>query len=92
MARRKVTRLSVASRVMAASLGGYAVCYAWISALVLLVPMDRVDAVILFTCLAFILFVAIILRAFAIASPRRLWIEILVGAALPAAIALGATR
>ncbi|KFG88918.1 putative iron uptake protein [Sphingobium herbicidovorans NBRC 16415] len=83
---------AVLPRVLAASVGAYAVCYAWIGALVLILPMDRVDANILATNAAFLLFVGIILRSFAIRGVRRLWLEIAGGTALPTIIILGAMR
>ncbi|WP_375198115.1 hypothetical protein, partial [Sphingobium sp.] len=64
----------------------------WICAAVRLLPMDAVDANILATCLAFILFVAVILRAFAVRSVTRIWSELLVGTALPFALMLGVAR
>ena len=93
MGRRKAAKTAwraVLPRVLAASIGAYAVCYAWIGALVLVLPMDRVDANILATNAAFLLFVGIILRSFAIPSIKRLWLEIAGATLLPAAIILGA--
>jgi hypothetical protein len=81
-----VTRWGIASRTMAASIGGYGVCYAWVAALALTLPMDRIDATILATCLAFILYVAIILRVFAIRSEKRMWAELLATGLVPMAI------
>lgn len=80
---------AVLPRVLAASIGAYAVCYAWISALVLSLPMDKVDANILATNAAFLLFVGIIVRSFAIRSVTRLWLEIAGATALPAVTILG---
>ncbi|ATI80478.1 iron transporter [Sphingobium yanoikuyae] len=83
---------TIAPRVLASTVGAYGLCYAWICAAVRLLPMDAVDANILATCLAFILFVAVILRAFAVRSVTRIWGELLVGTALPFALMLGVAR
>lgn len=89
MARQEPGWRTVTARVLAASVGAYALCYAWIAAAVRLLPMEAVDANILATCLAFVLFVAVILRAFALRSARRVWLELLVGTALPVGLMLG---
>ena len=88
MAAGKVSWRDVAPRVAAASIGAYALCYAWTAALIGLLPMERVDATIVATSFAFLLFVFLILRAFAIRDVKRLWGEMLVGTAVPALILL----
>lgn len=90
VSRRHVTRWGIASRSIAASIGGYGICYAWVAALVIMLPMDPIDATILATCLAFILYVAIILRVFAIHSERRMWTELMATGIAPMAIIWGA--
>ncbi|WP_395336312.1 hypothetical protein WBP06_19420 [Novosphingobium sp. BL-8H] len=57
-----------------------------------LLPMDAVDANILATCFAFVLFVVVILRAFALRSALRVWLELLAGTALPLCLMLGGVR
>lgn len=78
------------ARILAASVGAYGFCYAWIAALAMLLPritkIDSVDATIIATSVAFLAFVVIILRGFSIRSPLRLWIEITVGTVLPVAL------
>ncbi|AOR79905.1 hypothetical protein [Novosphingobium resinovorum] len=83
---------AIAARVLAATVGAYALCYAWIGAAVRVLPMDGVDANILATCLAFMVFVAVILRAFAVRSVTRIWCELLLGTALPMGLLLGLGR
>ncbi|MFC4256480.1 hypothetical protein ACFOWT_13740 [Croceibacterium xixiisoli] len=80
--------MSLPLRVAAAILGGYAVVYAWIYALVLILPMDPIEATILTTCAGFIVYVLIALRAFAVTSLRRVWGEIILATGLPVVIAL----
>jgi|GEM_PF-1333963 hypothetical protein len=90
MARQEPGWRTVTARVLAASAGAYALCYAWIGAAVRLLPMEAVDATILATCLAFVLFVVVILRAFALRSARRVWLELLAGTVLPICLMLAA--
>lgn len=87
MAARTARWRALSLRILAASVGGYVVCYTWICALIAVLPMDGVDATILATGLAFMLFTAIVLRAFAIGSVVRLWLEIVVATLVPAAVA-----
>lgn len=95
-ARREPGWREIVPRLLAASIGAYALCYAWIGAAVRLLPMvipiDGVDANILATCLAFILFVVAALRAFALRSTLRVWVELLTGTALPLCLLLGSSR
>lgn len=92
MAARKVGWREILFRVLAASLGSYALCYAWAAVLIRLLPMDGVDATILATGLAFLLFVFLILHCFAVRSVRRLRREMLIGIAIPLIILIGTGR
>lgn len=95
-ARREPDRREIVARLLAASIGAYALCHAWISAAVRLLPtvapIDGVDANILATCLAFILFVVAALRAFALRSALQVWAELFAGTALPLCLLLGFDR
>lgn len=92
MAAKRIGLGHITARVLAASVGAYGLCYVWIVALVLLLPrvtaLDGVDATIVSTCGSFVVFVVIILRAFAVRAISRLWLEIAV-AAVPAAAVTG---
>ncbi|MFT3964289.1 MAG: hypothetical protein QM690_00215 [Sphingobium sp.] len=92
MAVRKVNWREVLSRVMAASIGAYVLCYAWTGALICLLPMEKVDATIVSTGIAFLLFVFLILRAFAVRSLVRLWSELLVGTVVALLVMAGLPR
>jgi hypothetical protein len=79
-------RLGVASRAVAAILGGYALTATASGLLALTLPMQRADAVLTATLLSFILYVCAALWAFAADSALRAWL----GIAVPAAVcALG---
>jgi hypothetical protein len=80
MAAQRIGWGNLLARILAATVGAYALCYAWVAALVLLLPrttrIDGIDATIFSTSGAFLLFVAIILRAFSIRSIARGWAEL----------------
>jgi len=92
MAVTKIGWVTLFIRIALASVGAYGLCYAWIAALVLLLPrltpLDGVDAAIVSTCGAFILFAAIIVRAFAIRRVARLAVE-MAGACVVALVIIG---
>ncbi|WP_051237521.1 hypothetical protein [Ottowia thiooxydans] len=66
-------RLSVASRVMAAAVGGYLLTSALAVLLALLLPVARSQAVVLGTDLGFLLAIPILLWAFHTRSALRAW-------------------
>ncbi|CAD5106409.1 DUF3649 domain-containing protein [Zestomonas carbonaria] len=75
---------SVLSRTLAALLGGYLFTYAFTAALARLLPLDKVDAMVVATLLSFVLYTLVILWAFACRSAWRVW------AGLALALPLGA--
>lgn len=66
-------RISVASRTVAAIVGGYALSAAACAALGLALPMARATAVFSATMLSFALFCAVVMWAFYAPSARRVW-------------------
>jgi hypothetical protein len=71
-------RLSVASRIVAAVVGGYAAAGAVGAFLAPLLPMARADAVLTMTLASFAVYAAAILWAFAARSARLAWLGLLV--------------
>ncbi|MDE1164981.1 MAG: DUF3649 domain-containing protein [Pseudomonas sp.] len=75
-------RLAVASRVVAAALGGYvlaslaSVCVAW------LMPGSRADAVVTAMMLSFLVYLVAVLWCFACHSAWRAWLGLLLPIAL----------
>lgn len=66
-------RWAVASRVIAAFGGGYALIWTATAALALLWPLPRAQAVLAATMLSFALYTAFLLWAFHARSVRRVW-------------------
>ncbi|RDD69126.1 DUF3649 domain-containing protein [Paracoccus versutus] len=75
-------RLSVASRSLAAILGGYLAANLFVPAFARLVPMPPRDAAQLALMLSFVVFAAASVWAFACRSAARAWAGILGAAAL----------
>ncbi|MES2026383.1 MAG: DUF3649 domain-containing protein [Pseudomonadota bacterium] len=75
-------RLGVASRAIAAILGGYAVTALTTAVLSLVLPMARVDAVMMATLLSFTVYTCAVLWVFAARSAFHAWI----GIGLPAVV------
>ncbi|ABR91018.1 Uncharacterized conserved protein [Janthinobacterium sp. Marseille] len=75
-------RLGVASRAVAAILGGYAVTALATALLAVILPMVRIDAVLTATLLSFTVYTCAVLWVFAARNAFRAWI----GIVLPAAI------
>lgn len=69
-------RLGIASRAIAAILGGYAVTAITIALLSLALPMARVDAVMTATLLSFTVYTCAVLWVFAARDALRAWIGI----------------
>ncbi len=80
-------RLSVASRIAAATAGGYAFATAVAVLLSRVLPMPLADAVLAMTLASFGAYATAILWAFAARSPRVAWFGLLVPAALCGALA-----
>jgi hypothetical protein len=69
-------RLGIASRAVAAILGGYAVTAITTALLSLVLPMARVDAVMTATLLSFTVYACAVLWVFAARDALRAWIGI----------------
>lgn len=68
------TRWAVASRVLAAILGGYAVAYAATAFLAVYLPLIRADRVTFASLACFAVYTAAILYAFGARSALRAWL------------------
>jgi hypothetical protein len=75
-------RLSVASRVLAAALGGYALASALSVLLALIWPLPQAQAVLASTMLSFALYAAAVIWVFSVRSVIRAWLGMLVPATL----------
>ncbi|UXY13660.1 iron transporter [Chitiniphilus purpureus] len=80
-------RLAVTLRVLAATLGGYALVYACTGALARWLPLSRNEATLTATLLSFPLYCAVIVWVFSVSSAGRAWLGL--GVALAAALGLG---
>ncbi|GGX21127.1 hypothetical protein GCM10007242_30380 [Pigmentiphaga litoralis] len=80
-------RLQIASRAAAAIFGGYALGASTATVLAAVLPLPRVDAVLLTTMLAFIVHAVAAMWAFRCASLTRLWTGLLAPSAACWAIA-----
>ncbi len=70
---RRVSRLEVAGRTLAAAAGGYAATYALTGALGVLLPLSPSEAVYLSAMLAFAFHTSFVLWAFPASSQRMAW-------------------
>jgi hypothetical protein len=80
-------RLSVASRIAAATAGGYALANVVGVFLSRVLPMARADAVLTMTIASFALYAGAIIWTFAARSARVAWLGLLVPIALCGALA-----
>lgn len=80
-------RWTVASRVAAAALGGYALTSAAVVVLAMLWPIPRAQAVLASSMLGFVFYTVAILWAFHARSVTRVWIGMVVGTAVLSALA-----
>lgn len=81
--------LDVAARVVAAAAGGYFLAHAFAAFMTLVLPFARPDRVVAATLLAFVVWCAAALHAFAVRSPWRACIApALLGAALLGLVAM----
>ncbi|MBO3274298.1 iron transporter [Pseudomonas schmalbachii] len=78
---------AVALRVLAAVPGGYLVSYALTAGLAALLPLERPDAALVATLPSFAIYLGILLWTFATPRPGRLWLGLLLLAALAVAVA-----
>jgi uncharacterized protein DUF3649 len=72
----------VLSRIGAAAFGGYTLTAAFTVALAKVLPLARVDAVIVATLVSFIIFALAIMWAFAARNAMRAWLGLLLPSAL----------
>lgn len=73
------------SRVLAASIGGYAVVSLLTVAWSLLLPLPRPTAVVAATMASFAVYAAVVMAVFSVRTATRAWL-VLAAAALPAAV------
>lgn len=83
-------RLAVASRSLAAVIGGYGCAAAFAAALAVALPLPRSEAVLWGTMLSFVVWSVAALWAFAARSAGRAWLGILLPAAVFGAVVLSA--
>ncbi len=81
-------RLSVASRTVAAVLGGYALSAASTAALAVTLPMPRAEAVVSATVFSFLVYSGAVIWAFATRSALRAWLGIAAPTVVCVAVAL----
>lgn len=79
-------RLAVASRAVAAIAGGYALSALSATALALLLPLARAEAVIAATLASFVIYTCAVMWVFAARSAWRAWAGLAVPSALLAAL------
>lgn len=80
-------RWTVASRVAAAALGGYALSSAATVLMALLWPAPKAQAVLWATMLSFVIYTVVVIWAFTTRSATRAWAGMLIGTAVLAALA-----
>ncbi|QEI07562.1 DUF3649 domain-containing protein [Pigmentiphaga aceris] len=79
-------RFQVASRVVAAALGGYAFASAMTVLLALVWPLPRAQAVLASTMLGFVWYLLAVMWVFSTRSATRAWIGMLVSTAIVAVL------
>lgn len=80
-------RANVAARVVAGTIGAYAVAALFAMALARILPMDRAQAVVPATLLAFLIVPVVTIWAFLARGPWRAWAGVIALGAFFAAIA-----
>ena len=80
-------RWAVASRALAAIVGGYALASACAAALAVVLPLPRVDATLAATLSAFMVYACAVLWVFAAHSAGRAWAGLLIPGVALAGIA-----
>lgn len=69
-------RLAVASRALAAIIGGYALTALATTALAIFLPLSRAEASMTATLLSFVIYTCVVLWVFATRSATRAWLGI----------------
>ncbi|AWM60221.1 DUF3649 domain-containing protein [Stutzerimonas stutzeri] len=72
-----INRWNIASRVLAALVGGYAVAYAVTAFLAVYLPLARPDRVVFSSLASFAVWTAVAIYVFAARSATRLWLPII---------------
>ena len=72
----------IVSRVLAAALGGYLLCYTFVAAATRLLPLSRPDKVLASTMLGLFLYVGVVIWVFGAKSSARVWGVLLVLSAI----------
>ncbi|MFC4311148.1 DUF3649 domain-containing protein [Steroidobacter flavus] len=70
-------RFAVASRALAAIVGGYALTALAITALAIFLPLSRAEASMTATLLSFLIYTCVVIWVFATRSATRAWIGII---------------
>jgi hypothetical protein len=70
-------RLAVASRALAAIVGGYALTALAITALAIFLPLSRAEASLTATLLSFLIYTCVVIWVFATRSATRAWIGVI---------------
>jgi ABC-type Fe3+-siderophore transport system permease subunit len=71
-----INRWNIASRVLAALVGGYAVAYAVTAFLAVYLPLARPDRVVFSSLVSFAVWTAVVIYVFAARSATRVWLLI----------------
>ena len=69
-----MNRLGIASRVLAALVGGYALAYAVTAFLAVYLPLARPDRVVFSSLASFAVWTAVVIYVFAARSATRVWL------------------
>ena len=72
----------VASRVLAAVVGGYLLCYTFVAAAARLLPLSKPDKVLASTMLGLFLYIGVVVWVFGAKSTARVWGALLVLSAI----------
>ncbi|MEM6796842.1 MAG: hypothetical protein AAF725_22910 [Acidobacteriota bacterium] len=82
MARQKVSRWHVASRVFAATIVGFILTNSTGILLTFILPLDKISAVAVASVLSFVLWAAIILWVFSVERLRTVWLTLVTAIAV----------
>ncbi|MBB6245490.1 hypothetical protein [Rhodanobacter sp. A1T4] len=74
-----IYRLAVASRIIAALVGGYLVAYASAALLTVVLPMSRINRVVTASLLSFVVWTVVAIGVFAARNAWRCWWPLLAG-------------
>lgn len=70
-------KIKVVLRFLAAIVGGYAFTSSFISLLALVLPLSKLDAVLISTTISILVYTCVFIWAFTVKSLTRIWITIL---------------